>query len=486
MPTPTSRTGKLELYDLVEDVLLLILAECDILDVLAIGAASKYLHRLAGSHDVWVLLVTNLAQRGFIDRQPDDFKDLNTEQLIGLVKRMLRGPQTWVANPAKSLVKRSASTLSKLVRKPSAKPPAREPRRIVLHPEIAAGPEMPFEGNIARLLPGGEFVLFLNSARLECWNVFEDRLLWKHLPSMDHTTLREFGAELVGHQLVVSTCQRNWGGHVPGHTFLEVCTLDTKSGLSTLELVTRVPDADNPYYGCSVCGDIVAVYLYAEYQVVLVNWRTHSQIVLEANTSEPIGFKSQFAFVPDFLVSAQRDSIGNQRLAVIPFASLGSWEPTTILEEPAVRVNAVDISLRTAGSIPVKGHLSLSWQRSLYVHQNPLRRGLYKVYLHTVADRADILCSYDLVRHNGEMSWRLVSSTRMWGGISQSGLSLSGHAIGWRSGQSRQIVFAPTQRDSGLRDLLKIDGRSNIVHLSPYSGALTYSTSQEIVIVYCV
>ncbi|KAJ7682214.1 hypothetical protein DFH06DRAFT_289731 [Mycena polygramma] len=489
MPTPNSRTGKLELHDLVEDVLLLILAECDILDVLAIGAASKYLHRLAGSHDVWVLLVTNLAKRGFIDRPPDDLKDMNTEQLIGLVKRLLRGPQTWAADPTKSLVKRSVTTLGKLVRKVSAKPSsAGGSRRIVLHPEIATGPGMQFEGNIARLLPGGEYVLFLNSGRLECWSVFEDRLVWKHSPSMDHATVRDFGAELVGHRIVILTCQRNWGGHVPGNTFLEVCTLDLNSGLSTLELVTRVADtdSDNPYYGCSVCGDIVAVCIHVEYQVVLVDWRTHSQIVLEANTAEPIEFKSQFALVPDFLVSAQRDPIGNQRLAVTSFASLGFWEPTSILEEPAVRVNAVDISLRTAGSIAVKGHLSLSWQRSLYVHQNPLRRGLYKVYLHTVLDNTDILCSYDLVRHDGGMSWRLVSSTPMWGRIGPSGLSLSGHAIGWRSGESRQMVFAPTHRDSGLRDLLKIDGRSNIVHLSPYSGALTYSTSQEIVIVYCV
>ncbi|KAJ7682211.1 hypothetical protein DFH06DRAFT_1160496 [Mycena polygramma] len=491
MTHPTSRATKLGLCDLVEDVLLLILAECDILDVLAIGAASKYLHRLACSHDMWALLVTNLAKRGFIDRQPDDFEDLNTEQLVSLVKKPLRGPQTWAADSTKSLVQRSVNMFGKLVRKLSAKPPAGESRRIVLHPEIATGPGMQFKQNIAKLLPGGEFVLFLNSARLECWNVLQDRLVWKHTPTMDQVNVRDFDAELVGHQLVILTCQRERGGHVPGKTFLEVCTLDTNSGLSCLELVTRVAgvaDAavDSPHWGCSVCGDVVAAYLYREHQVVLVNWRTHSQIVLETNTAHLHEFESQFALVPGFLVSAQRGSTGKQRLAVTPVASLGFWEPTSILKEPAAHSKAADIPVRIDDAIALQGHLSLSWHRSLWVHHNPLRRGLYKVWLHTVVDRNDRLCSYDLERRDGGMSWRLVSSTPMSGRIGPSGLALSGHAIGWHIGESGQMVFAPAHKDSGLRDILKIDGRSNLVHLSSYSGALTYSTRQEIVIVYYV
>ncbi|KAJ6486445.1 hypothetical protein C8R47DRAFT_1320915 [Mycena vitilis] len=488
----TSRATKLGLCDLVEDVLLLILAECDILDVLAIGAVSKCLRRLACSHDMWALLVTNLTKRGFIDRQRDDFEDLNTDQLVSLVKRPLRGPRTWAAASTKSLVQRSVNTLGKLVRKLSANPPsAGESRRIVLHPEITTGPGMQFKQNIAKLLPGGEFVLFLNSARLECWSVFEDRLVWKHAPTMDQVNVRDFDAELAGHQLVILTCQRERGGHVAGKTFLEVCTLDTNSGLSCLELVTRVADAanaavDSPHWGCSVCGDIVAAYLYREHRVVLVNWRTRSQIVLETNTTHLHEFESQFVLVPDFLVSAQRDSNGKQRLAVTPWASLGFWEPTSILKEPAAHIKAADIPVRTDDAIALQGHLSLSWRRSLWVHHNPLRRGRYKVWLHTVVDRNDRLCSYDLERRDGGMSWRLVSSTPMSGRIGPSGLALSGHAIGWHIGESGQMVFAPAHRDtdSGLRDILKIDGRSNLVHLSSYSGALTYSTRQEIVIVH--
>jgi hypothetical protein len=90
--------------------------------------------------------------------------------------------------------------------------PLGEARRIVLHPKIAHGPAMwPFTHrlNHSKLLPGGKYVLFLNSARLECWSVFEDRRVWKHTPSMNHTSVHDFEVEMVGCELaVIVTCQR--------------------------------------------------------------------------------------------------------------------------------------------------------------------------------------------------------------------------------------------------------------------------------------
>jgi hypothetical protein len=100
------------------------------------------------------------------------------------------------------------------VRKPAveAAAPLGEAKRIVLHPEIFQGPAMsPFadKWNMSKLLPGGKYVLFLNSVRLECWSVLEDRLVWTHRPSMDLAWVHDFEVEMVGCNLaVILTCQR--------------------------------------------------------------------------------------------------------------------------------------------------------------------------------------------------------------------------------------------------------------------------------------
>jgi hypothetical protein len=94
------------LHDLFEDVLFVILIECDVAGVLALSEVvfrrsdqltlltfgsprqtSRFFHHLAFTNTVWHSLVTKLVQRGFIDRRSDDedIKDLSTEQLIGII-----------------------------------------------------------------------------------------------------------------------------------------------------------------------------------------------------------------------------------------------------------------------------------------------------------------------------------------------------------------------------------------------------------------
>ncbi|KAJ6551427.1 hypothetical protein B0H19DRAFT_1264073 [Mycena capillaripes] len=444
----SSTTEKLSLHDLVEDVVLLILGECDIAGVIAFSETSKYLHHLAFERNVWFSLVSKLVQRRFIDSRPDNgyLNDLSTEQLIDLVKRLLHGPKAWA----------------------DMHPAPVESRRIVLHPKIATGPGILFWENKAKLLPGGKYVLFLNWENLEA-----DRLVWKHTPSMDRASVLEFEAELVeDDRAAILTCQRTWAD--PRKNFIETSILDLKSGVSSLELVSRAPDseADNPYTGCTLCGDIVAVHLYRARQVLLVNWRTSSRVVLlTTDGADERSFDCQVAIVPDHLVltlldksRSDEDEPRPHQLALFPFVSSRTFR-----------------TYYSSGGMPVPGPVALGLE-------SPLQRGRFKVWVHTIVydedEARELLFNYEFASHGTGMSWRLVSSIPMPKKIDPAWMALSGHTLGWRYPLAGMAIFPPARLAHEDIEPLQLPGRGDDIHLSSFSGALTYSTSEELVIVY--
>ncbi|KAJ7368894.1 hypothetical protein DFH08DRAFT_796723 [Mycena albidolilacea] len=264
----TNVTRKISLHDLVEDVLILILIESDVPGVIALSRTSKFFYHIAFTTAIWYTLVARLVQRGFIDSQPDDgyFENLSMEQLINL-----------------TVVRHAINKFRKLIRKPplgglpSVSPV--ESRRIALHPEIDRDPDGSWVFNRPKLLPGGKYGLFQNSGCVKCWSVFEDRHIWTYTPSMDHTSVHGFEVDMMGGDIaIILTCQRT----DPHQHFVEITTLDLKTRISDLELVSRLPECcdDFVYVNCVVCGDAVAVHLRLENQVVLINWRTSSRVVV--------------------------------------------------------------------------------------------------------------------------------------------------------------------------------------------------------------
>jgi hypothetical protein len=81
-------------------------------------------------------------------------------------------------------------------------------RKITLHPNIAA--DTPYDWDLeAKLLPGGQYVLLQNWGKLECWSVFEDRLIWTHSCSMEDADVLVFAADFTdSDHLMVLTGQR--------------------------------------------------------------------------------------------------------------------------------------------------------------------------------------------------------------------------------------------------------------------------------------
>ncbi|KAJ7368891.1 hypothetical protein DFH08DRAFT_35372 [Mycena albidolilacea] len=497
MAPSTNGIRKLGLYDLVEDVLILILVESDVPGVVALSKTSKFFHRIAFTTAVWYTLVARLVQRGFIDSRPDDgyFEKLSTEQLIGLVKRMLHGPKAWTDTPPQSehfavprgqtIVGRAVNKLRKFIRKPplgglsSALPV--ESRRIALHPEIDKDPDGSWMFNRPELLPGGKYALFLNSGCVECWSVFEDRHIWTHAPSMDHTSVHDFEVDMMEDDIAtILTRQRtNLGQH-----FVEITTLDLKTRISDTELVSRLPECrdGSAYVDCVVCGDAVAVHLRLDFQVVLINWRTSSRVVV----SIPSMYDCQIALVPDhLLVLTRTETRGENRVALSPFALFECWEPNDSVEQPLTPVVPVADLPFLADTLSLTCEPSHTWFRSIWVYESPFERGRFTVWLHDLVNGEPAVLSFEFVKHATQVSWRFLSSTVMPAQIYPTTMSLSGHALGRCRGYDKVGIFPPLSvaKDSAQRQIMDLGG-SPFVHMSSFSGALTYSTKAELVILY--
>jgi hypothetical protein len=85
-------------------------------------------------------------------------------------------------------------------------------RQITLHPTIRTGPGILDWENEAKLLPSGRHVLFNNWDILECWNVADDRLVWKYTSAVERASVLQFAAEETGQgdSLIVLVCIRTY------------------------------------------------------------------------------------------------------------------------------------------------------------------------------------------------------------------------------------------------------------------------------------
>lgn len=159
---------------------------------------SKSLRRITSTRAVWISLVKDLRALGFIDRLSiGDIETLPTAELVAVVKRLVVGPESW------SMKRPSGSSLfSKIFGRllgPRQNLPvlqAEISERLVLHPPTST--QTPNRGEReAKLLRGGEFVLFNRSHVLECWRVDGDVLLWTHHSSIPHPNVATFAVEVV-------------------------------------------------------------------------------------------------------------------------------------------------------------------------------------------------------------------------------------------------------------------------------------------------
>jgi hypothetical protein len=112
--------------------------------------------------------------------------------MIGIVKRLLTGPDAWSPPESASIAEVS--------------------REITLHPTIVTGGGILHWENMAKLLPSARYVLFNNWNNLECWSVADDKLIWKHESTLEHASVIVFAAQendLEG-SVVIMLCIRTY------------------------------------------------------------------------------------------------------------------------------------------------------------------------------------------------------------------------------------------------------------------------------------
>ncbi|KAJ7185490.1 hypothetical protein C8R46DRAFT_1342744 [Mycena filopes] len=488
--SPTTRPS-LRFLDLAEDVIILILeiivANQEFPTLIALSETNKYLFHL--THHVWISLVTKMRERHFIDTRPDD---VNINEPVARLRRLLYGPKSWqdtgTSGTRDNFGRQSGSRLKNFLRKPSklfsAVPMIS--RQTTLHPHLAPFPEIDGHENEARLLPGGRYVLFQNGLHLGCWSVFEDRLVWTHTSSPSGVML-DFAAEFqtdTAEQLLVVMCQRT--KPFPRKNFIEVHTLDLASGRSSLVLVTRGPDSlDDPYTGCTICGDIIAVEFFNARKVLLINWRTSSSLVI--STDNP--HYPRIALVPGHLVLTLLGPRGGHKLGVSPLAALTSWEHVDGVNPPSTHIMASSLSTSVSETFVMNGQSGnpvATTRTSLWVYENPTARGRYRVWLH-LSNRTAALVGYDFFVRGSRVYWLRLLCTRTASNTLPIGVSFSGHIVGRHVNSGKTVVLPPVLLDGeeeAPQKTLKLPGHRTYIHLSPYSGALTYSTEKSLVIVY--
>lgn len=138
---------------------------------------------------MWLVLVADLRHRSILDAASTaNLQNLMTDELVGLVKRLETGPDTWTSRGPDLIPEIS--------------------KEMIIHSEIQA--DISHLGNEAKVLASGRHVLFTNAGELECWDVEEDRLVWKHLPAFKKAQVYKFAAEEAegGDALTILICER--------------------------------------------------------------------------------------------------------------------------------------------------------------------------------------------------------------------------------------------------------------------------------------
>ncbi|KAJ7133202.1 hypothetical protein C8R44DRAFT_870634 [Mycena epipterygia] len=303
--------------DLPQDVIYSVLWMGDLSSVISIGQTNRYLHDLAFTPTVWISLVEDLRNRGFVDRLSGaDLQTMSTESLVAVVKRLVVGPEAWSTPGIQSTPQRSM--LSRKVPSPERQQAADLPKiqpcaQIVLHPAIP--PALPDPAlTTFKILRGGKYVLFCkvqDAPMLGCWRVADDALLGTYHSSLPTPKILDFEAEVFdsGERANIVMCVLA-GTNNPG--FIEIFSWDFATGGTELLSTTACTD----YQLCSspkICSGLAAVRVYQQFpwaeMYVIIDW--HAQQYCKMLCRTDIGFEFGMQLIPGYFILTARPSSHN-------------------------------------------------------------------------------------------------------------------------------------------------------------------------------
>ncbi|KAJ6562040.1 hypothetical protein B0H19DRAFT_1143386 [Mycena capillaripes] len=347
-----------------EDILLKVLAICDVYTALSVSILNKPLRRVALAKQLWLSLLHDLAFCNVLDLPPaEELQGSATSDLINLVKRFVLGPDTWLPGS-------SGATIH---------------RQVTFNMGLDRSDVVDFV-----LLLGGRYVGLRTGEHFSIHELASGRSIWKHASPYG---TENFSVDLLEGGTIVRVLlipvRQNYGGQV-----LCVQEVDLTSGQCKEVFCSDIPTAAWERWTPSILGDFFIFALRPpssplELVFVLVNWRDEVCIVLYLHgRSFSTG---RVVLTPTHLVLTH-GAIGppnQQLLAIMSFDSLVPyWNPLREFDfnnqlTPGKMSCAVYERLEYEGR-PLCG---ITTHLSLAVFQSPLHRDSYKIVLYACENK---------------------------------------------------------------------------------------------------
>ncbi|KAJ7741987.1 hypothetical protein DFH07DRAFT_981031, partial [Mycena maculata] len=361
--------------------------------------------------------------------------------------------------------------------------------------------------NAVRLLSGGEYIL-LKNATLECWNIQQARLVWSHETNGPDPWLMQFGAEVVdgGDSVNIIICEGRTSG-VDGQrgSLIQIVNLNLHTGISTSLLADLYPDATSEDFGimeAKFCGNLACliwVFLTRsdgtgpQNYCILMDWQTRSRLKLAPN---PLTSPISVNLIPNHVLLMTNDGLsGIPEISLINMAPLSPhWRHTTD-DSTLDTVHPSELEAIVHESITSCPPESRGRKRELCAYESPLEEGTYRIcYLQLFTanlDRHQVIGSYSLSLPNGlqdgaTLRQRSVQITDHTGDSVKlgRGVSYSGHNLPRHYGPQNfhSISHPGNPHQTVVLDLPEATPRR--IHISVYTGGLTYSSDDSVIVTY--
>ncbi|KAJ7177129.1 hypothetical protein C8R46DRAFT_1188739 [Mycena filopes] len=354
------------LHELDEDVLIDILSSLDIATVLRVSEVNKDLRQVALGRSLWISLVADLADRGFLALPPPEaLTGYTSDDLIAEVRRLVVGPKTWAKGGAELA---STQHTWRLKKPPSSKADI-------------------------KVVSGGRYVVVHDTSSLDLWESATGRHIWASSGSI--TTW------------AVTVSDRGRTAHMVLFWFspecaAEVVRIDLASGESNTVFrgIVGILGSDI-FRNATIAGEYFAAS-YSHFdrdvgqrvdRILVVNWPDKTFCVLRASRS--LKARSFMlagpVLIADHIVltwmASDEQVVAVWRLAPLKY----DWLPP-ITEHPRwAAVFPIDTERETECESPLAStrlrlgfhHADETSRVELSVLENPLRRGAYKVILYS-------------------------------------------------------------------------------------------------------
>ncbi|KAF7316074.1 hypothetical protein MIND_00125400 [Mycena indigotica] len=511
------------------DVLFSILLYCDVSRVLALSHTCRTLRDITQQPYVWISLARRLQANGILEYDIANLIDLSTDKLIAIVKRTVVGPATWSADD---------SNLSPVIQRIITIPVDTRPQPGVLHWENDARLVPDARHVIYR--DNGRLRCYSVAEKKLTWT------FTSQLPTGTRPSVIEFSISVHPHQggewIVVIIGERTfpYTSVDDRKNFVTCIALEPASGRQVPLIVVRAPDTefDNPFSRFAVLGTAgVAVVNTSQGTHLLLDWQRKQVILIQhPSRSGRIGLIADHALI-------KTSFRGAEVLCIVPLAEIfdkhgtPAPDPELVHDRPIsaasrCMVDALVYSVRFSLEVITHAPSPPSGASDeISVCQSPLRDDTWRVWIYVRSDvdktlpassksekMTHLLCCYDITLHTNDsvqactIRRRLrAPAARLYIRMSQ-GISFSGHAqifdaVGQRcqfivpapipfSNRPRFEIPRPDQSSTPQSDLgsssasaknngkVSLEGCGDNVYISPYSGALVYSTALNVQVVY--